>query len=277
MTDLASSDSSADSNGGSSFVLVYSYNSSKVRYWYRVDPFRSYLNALRLMSRCVLSLRDVGTTLPINLLLAGERHAGFEERLERALGVHILDADLHMRHRIKVPKWASPFHYSSFIKLAVLSLTQFRTVVVLDTDTVIFRNVDHLAALPAPAFVFRFKCFRTKPPPIWEMNSGVMVLRPKEAAHARMQRLMNDPDGRIHVWWGSSGKNISVKGAFVGSDPGDQSVWRSFYRRVHELPLGYNAFKRTRFANESEWLNVSILHDPDVHRAHKIPQKQVGI
>ena len=98
-----------------------------------------------------------------------------------------------------------------------------------------------------------------------------MVLRPERAAHERMLRLMNDK-GSVDVWWGG---RVSVKGAFVGSDPGDQSVWRSFYPRVHELPVGFNTFKKTRFAATSDWERVSILHDPDVHRGHAIPHARV--
>ena len=229
------------------------------------------------ITRVALSLRDTHTALPIHLLLSGERFQGaWEQGLVRRLGVKLLDASAHFR----VPSWASPFHYASFVKLAALSLTQFRRVILLDTDTVVLRNIDHLAsaaAVHAPAFAFRFKCYREPtrkrdPLPIWEMNSGVMVLRPDERLHRRMQRLMNDPGGHVDVWWGG---NVSLKGVYVGSDPGDQSVWRSFFHRVHELPIGYNAFKRTRFANASEWRDVSILHDPDVHRNHKLPEPSV--
>lgn len=70
--------------------------------------------------------------------------------------------------------------------------------------------------------------------PAGEMNSGVMVLEPSELEYTRMQRLMNDRNYSIPVWWGG---NVSAKppthtyheSIFVGSDPGDQSIWRSFY------------------------------------------------
>ena len=145
--------------GAVTFVVAYSHDPKLVRYWYAGDPFRSYLNSLRLISRLVLSLRAVRTLLPIHLLLSGERHAGFEAALTRQLGVNILSTD-STRHRIKVPKWASAFHKSSFIKLAALSLVRFQRVVLLDDDTVVLRNVDHLALVPPPAFAFRFKCVR---------------------------------------------------------------------------------------------------------------------
>ena len=142
--------------GTVTFVVAYSHDPKLVRYWYASDPFRSYLNSMRLICRLVLSLRAVRTALPIHLLLSGERHAGFEAALVRRLGVAIISAN-SARHRIKVPKWASAFHKSSFVKLAALSLVNFERVVVLDDDTVALRNVDHLARVPAPAFAFRFK------------------------------------------------------------------------------------------------------------------------
>ena len=37
-------------------MIVYGHNSSRVRYWYRTDPFRSYLNQYRCIARLVLSL-----------------------------------------------------------------------------------------------------------------------------------------------------------------------------------------------------------------------------
>lgn len=95
-----------------------------------------------------------------------------------------------------------------------------------------------------------------------------MVLRPDERAHRRMQRLMNVAGSGVDSWWG---ENLTVKTVFVGSDPGDQSVWRSFYGRVHELPIRYNTFKKTRFYNVSAWADVALLHDPDVHRKRRIP------
>ena len=268
----------------STILLVYGFNASRVRYWYRPDPFRSYLNALRLISRVIMSLRDVDTKLPIHLLLSGERQPAFEAALVEQFGVSLLDAP----EQIKIPKWSSPFHWMSFVKCAVLSLTRFRRVLVLDTDVVAFRNIDHLALSPAPAFVYRYKCFcsvkagdttKTNPDgtcikpvnPIWEMNSGVMVLKPDSRAHKRMLRLMN---GGMAVG-DSIGPNVSLRSTYVPSDPGDQSVWRGFYSKVHELPVQYNSFKKTRFANVSDWASVALLHDPDVHRSHRIPLKSV--
>ena len=72
---------------GATFLVAYGFNRSHVRYWYRADPFRSYLNAMRLLSRLLLSLRAVGSTLPVHALLSGERHAGFEAALRERLAL----------------------------------------------------------------------------------------------------------------------------------------------------------------------------------------------
>jgi hypothetical protein len=246
-------------------VICYNYNASRVRFWYQSDPFRSYLNAMRLISRLLFSLADARTRLPVHLLLSGERYPHFEAELVRAFGVRLTDA----RHEIKVPGWASHFHKGSFAKLEALSLFHFRRVVALDADMVVLKNIDHLAFRPAPAFVFRFKCFLPPKHTIWEMNSGLMVLQPNERVHQRMLNLMNG--GGTILENGRAGKNVTIRSLKVNSDPGEQSVWRSFFSSVHELPVGYNTFKKSNFEHASDWADVSILHDTDVHRGHKIP------
>lgn len=252
----------------STFLIVYNFQREHVRYWYRADPFRSYLNSMRLISRLIISLRRVGTQLPIHLLMSGERHAGFEQQLVERLGVGVLSTGI----RIPVPRWSNPFHRGSFAKLAVLSLIQFRRVVVLDSDAVVLQNVDFLAGVPAPAFVYRFKCYGPKHK-IWEMNSGMMVLRPDIAQHHRMVHLMNVSGATIDD---GHGGNITLKQLAIGSDLGDQSVWRSFFTSVYELPVALNTFKKTRFLNNaSDWANVAILHDSDVHRKIRIGLRSV--
>ena len=44
-----------------------------------------------------------------------------------------------------------------------------------------------------------------------------------------------------------------------------------------KLPVVYNTFKKTRFANVSIWRRVRILHDPDVHRKTRIPLPDVQL
>ena len=44
------------------------------------------------------------------------------------------------------------------------------------------RNIDHLSGAPTPALVYRYTCA-----PVIEINSGLMVLEPSKASHARLQ------------------------------------------------------------------------------------------
>lgn len=262
----------------SSYIIVAGYNASQVRYWYRADPFRSYLNAARLVTRLVLSLREVGAELPINLLVSGERHAQFDALLSRELRVGVIAAN----ESVRVPRWASDFHLGSFAKLAALALVQFRKLVVLDADTLVLRNIDRLVQAPAPAFVVRFKCFRYFDP-LWELNSGVMVLQPDEHASRTLLDLMNrggrlSLDGGPRAQPGSnrSHRALPVEHLGVAGDRGEQSIWRSFYRIAHELPLRFNALRSTRFRDARDWAEVSVLHDTDTSRKVPIPHEALA-
>ena len=232
-----------------SIVLVYGFYRDRVRTWYTADPMRSYLNAMRLMFRLVLSLRRVRTTLPIHLLPSGDRFEPFEQWL-RAHGVRILPPAEGPRFAFRVPGWSSVHHRGAFSHLMALALTQFKRIIVLDIDTFVLRNIDHLAFTPAPAFVYRWKCY-----PRLELNSGLMVLEPSEREHARMQAFLNGP--------------LVSKGSFPAhEDYNTQSVWRRFYRRVFELPVSYNAFRSTALTHEG-WNASYVLHDVDMMRTSR--------
>jgi hypothetical protein len=192
---------------------------------------------MRLVMRLVLSLQRVKATIPVVLLASGQRHRGYEDRL-RQYNVTILDGT----YDLKLPPWANPFHTASFSKLLVLSLTQYSKIIVLDQDLVVLRNIDHLAHVPAPAFVYRYKvppCSRL------EMNSGLMVLAPNATMLAQLRRMM-----------GSRTAITPIK-----SDTGDQNVWRFFFPRVHGLPIGYNAFRSAALAAPAGWDTAHVLHD----------------
>ena len=80
----------------SAFVIALDYNASRVRYWYRHDPFESYAASMRLIMRLVLSLQAVETRLPILLLASGTRHTGYEERLT-SKGVRIVSQEYGLK------------------------------------------------------------------------------------------------------------------------------------------------------------------------------------
>ena len=241
-------------------VIIYSFNRSRVRYTYhhtlgdnassileslraysgQQTPLAAYLRDMILTVRLVLSLRAVGTVLPVKLLAGGERHARFE-RVLTGLGVEMLDWEAPP---LPLPTWANGWHAASFAKLAALWL-RFDKVLVLDTDAVVFRNIDHIAAAPAPAFAFHVtRCTK------WELNSGVAVLAPSAAERARLLAFVGSANWLLP-------ERARVRAGTQG-DGGDQSVWKQLFARVHELPAGYNARKSDNF---TDWSAVHVLHD----------------
>ena len=207
----------APASGKLAIVFVLDGNKSTVRFYFGGKVAGAYASQLKLLVRAVLSLKAVQTTLPIKLLASGERFQQAEARLE-ALGVGILRSD-DVPSPI-VPTWASPWAKASFAKLRVLSLTQFERVVLLYNDIIALRNIDHLAAFPAPAFVYGYKCH-----PRRELRAAVALLEPSRAAWGRARRLMHQSD------------------ALVYDDNGEGSVWRQVYREAYELPAGYAALR----------------------------------
>ena len=104
---------------------------------------------------------------------------------------------------------------------------------VLDTDSVVLRNLDHLAtSAPSPAFVFAWKCY-----PRRELRASTMVLSPSMSEWERAVSLM----GR--------------EGTGIYDDLGEQSVWRRMYGSAYELPAGFAAMRtavrsRKRVSNQ---------------------------
>ena len=227
---------SHDNDARAAYVIVLDYNETRVRYYYRFDPFESYATSMRLIMRLVLSLRDVRTSLPIHLLASGTRYKAYEQRL-REYGVHIQASE----YNISIPKRIiNPWHIGSFAKLHVLSMVQFSKIILLDQDLVVLRPIDHLSTIPTPAAVFKYKCF-----PNLELNSGLMVLRPNVSEWVRLQRMLRNNSA------------ISV----IRNDRSDQLVWRHFFRRVHILPVGYNEFRSGNLTEPVGWDHSHVVHD----------------
>ena len=230
-------------------ALIFHHDNSSAHSWFRKNPFQSYLYNLRLVTRCILSLRAVGTLLPVSVLVSGERFPAFEVPVI-SLGARLIDMSAH---EIRVPRWGHQHFRGSFHKLKALFLTDFRRVIVLDGDTIVHRNIDHLSGAPAPSFVYR-------PTPCteaariwrhWEMNSGVMVLAPSASELSRVQDLMRSPV------YNSIGHR---------TDPSDQSVWRYFYEEVHELPRSYNMMAIFNMSSVDQWDLTHVLHDIESYR-----------
>ena len=119
---------------------------------------RGYGRAVRELMRLLLSLRAVGTTVPIHILASGERYPDVEAKLGARFNVTFLTSDAPP---VVVPEWASKWARGSFAKLRALSLTQYDKLLVLDNDNIVLKNVDHLLApsMPTPSAVFGWKCY----------------------------------------------------------------------------------------------------------------------
>lgn len=179
-------------------------------------PFASYLKDMALALRLVLSLRHVGTRLPVQLVVSGERHSRYEE-LFVAQGVQVSEVKA-----VEPPAWANPWHAGSFAKLSALSLVGTARVIVLDVDCIVMRNIDHLAFAPTPSLTYRAEA-RSAGLCTWDINSGVMVLSPSKRAWTRLV------------------SGLLRNATFVPKgDHGDQSIWRYVWAKapIKRAPLG---------------------------------------
>lgn len=244
---------------GAAIVLSLDLNSSRVRFYYGRSPAPAYAASVRLVARLALSLRAVGSRLPIRLLASGFR----SERAETVLAGLGVQVTAVPGPSVPLPGWASRWAAGSFSALRALQpelLPGIERAIYLDLDTVALRNLDHLAdsggALPAATF--GFKCW-----PRPELRSAVMVLRPSANAVARALAALSD-DG------GAPAGTVGAVGAarFAADDNGVQSVWRQVWQQVHELPTAYAAL-RSADLSADEWSRVVVLHDPNLLRKAK--------
>jgi hypothetical protein len=233
-------------------ALVLGFNRSHVRPPFQRDPLTSYRDSAQLALRCVLSLRRVGTQLPTHLLVSGERDPETEQSFA-VKGVRVTPVA-----QVPLPPWAKLWMRGTFAKVGVLSLTQYSSVIMLDSDCIALRNIDHLAFAPVPAAYIHydkgFTCPQTRITPLEGdrcgravINSGVMVLAPQGLMHRKALGLI---------------QHSSANRAWDGSD---QQLWHDLYERVYELPFAYNANADANMTLAS-WARVFILHDLVVQR-----------
>jgi len=171
-------------------VLVLGFHRSDVRPSFR-DPRASYIDSTHLLLRCILSLRRVSTALPIHLLVSGERDGEREAVIARQ-GVQIDQ----MPSMPAPPAWSSAWMRGTFNKFSALALTQYRRVILLDSDCIVVRNIDHLSGAPPPlAAYFHFDLGSTCPQARagscarGVLNSGVLALQPDTARLESAHRL----------------------------------------------------------------------------------------
>ena len=143
---------------GATILVVLDMAKENLRFPLGGNLRKGYGKMVREIIRLCLSLRSVNNTLPISLLASGERYPAVEALLASRFGVLTIDGTGgRLAPPVRVPAWASKWARGSFAKLRALTLTQFSTLLVLDADAIVLRNLDHLPSVPPPAFVFGWK------------------------------------------------------------------------------------------------------------------------
>ena len=244
---------------GTTFLLFLAFNSSLVRNVFAKHPARAREREVNRLLWFAQTARRVHTQTAIHAVLAGERDAASEAKLSRA-GVKLLEGPM-----VPTPPWASKWHRLSFNKIAALSFTQFRKVVVLDNDVGLLQNIDHLvAASPTPAAVFHTTIGGLAARTHCAVTTGLLVLRPSAEAYQRARRLL-----------------ASMSYPTEQYDGGDEEFWLRYFAEsgepLYELPWRYHAHRLLPM-EAGEWTKVRMLHLTSAlaNRGWHIPKNVTG-
>lgn len=206
-------------------------------------PEKAYEREMKRILFLKKTMTEVGTQLPFHVMVGGDRYPEKEVKLLEAGVTGIVTNRLRNGSNINPPAWASKWHRLSFNKIGALGLTQFKKVILLDNDMGLLKNVDHLAAVAAPAAAFHLvmnkeiaRITRTA------ITTGLMILGPSESEYER---------AIAHL--GSLNYNVSQY------DGGDEEFWHHFYPIYNEVPPRYHAHLLLPL-NASEWTRVRVIH-----------------
>jgi alpha-N-acetylglucosamine transferase len=203
----------------------------------------------------VHSLRHSGTNADIVLLHTGAVEPQAMAHLS-AHGCRLVPVEhlplseaFNERHARKNLHGAAPFTkgrkpdfhtpLDNFCKLRLWQLTEYRTVVFLDADIVVLKNIDRLFDYPefsaAPNVYESLADFH-------RLNSGVFVAKPSERTFERMLIALDQPDS----FWRRT----------------DQTFLESFFPDWHGLPVFMNMLQYVWFNMPAlwNWKDISILH-----------------
>ncbi len=203
----------------------------------------------------VHSLRHTGTSADIVILHTGAVSAEALNSLQ-SLGcrlIHVehlpLSDSFNERHARKNLHGAAPFTkgrkpdfhtpLDNFCKLRLWQLIEYRTVVFLDADVIVLKNIDRLFGYPefsaAPNVYESLADFH-------RLNSGVFVAKPSTETFERMLVALDQPD----AFWRRT----------------DQTFLESFFPDWHGLPVTMNMLQYVWFNMPAlwDWRSVAILH-----------------
>ncbi|WP_349363024.1 MAG: glycosyltransferase [Roseitalea porphyridii] len=175
-------------------------------------------------------LADMGARLaPVDLL---DTSPEFNERHARAK----LHADAPFTKGNK-PAFHTPL--DNFAKLRLWRMEEYGSVVFLDADTLVVRNIDRLFAYPefcaAPNVYESLADFH-------RLNSGVFTARPSRATFEAMMARLDVPD----AFWRRT----------------DQTFLETFFPDWHGLPVTFNMLQYVWFNLPAlwDWNSVHVIH-----------------
>lgn len=203
----------------------------------------------------VRSLRATGTTADIVVMHTGGVGSAALEPLE-VLGARLHRAELlptsdafnerHQRARIhaenpftkgRKPAFHTPL--DNFAKLRLWEMEEYGSVVFIDADAVVVRNIDRLFLYPefsaAPNVYEGLSDFH-------RLNSGVFVAKPSRVTFEAMLSRLDAPD----AYWPRT----------------DQTFLQSFFPDWHGLPVFYNMLQYVWFNLPElwDWKSVHVVH-----------------
>ena len=144
-------------------------------------------------------------------------------------------------------------HYwaNTFFKLCVAKCTEFKKIILLDSDMLITNNIDHLFARPHYSAVIAGHCGE---PDYTKLNSGLMVLEPGEAFYNQLLDSIRPAMYRRY----QEGNNIGDQDVFIEAYKG----WEDHPELI--LPEIYNCFFRfVRVLARKEKIKlreISVVH-----------------
>jgi len=127
----------------------------------------------------------------------------------------------------------------NFVKLRLWQLEDYESVVFIDADALVLRNIDRLFAYPqfcaAPNVYESLGDFH-------RLNSGVFTARPSAAIFADMLNRLDEPD----VFWRRT----------------DQTFLETYFPGWHGLPVFYNMLQYVWFNMPDlwRWADIHVLH-----------------
>lgn len=211
-----------------------------------------YLPGVIALSR---SLKQTATSHPLYVLTTTNGMSTNGNNTLRSEGISVLTASAIVPsryiHELNVRN-GSPNWDNTFFKLRIFGLTQFDTLVYLDSDMIVLNNIDHLFDKPHMSAVAAGHHFN----PSWiQLNSGLMVITPDKSLESRLLALITEkPDDSM----------LNYSGI------GDQDLINHYFKDWPEqanlhLPETYNQF----ISLIPEYLRKGYLGSlDDIHVVH---------